>query len=237
MSDQRLPRSGDRIRRIPELAHYDRATIDAVLDAGMVAHVGIVDAGGEPVVIPMAYARSGDEVVVHGSVASRLMRHGAAGAAGAPDGQRVVCLTVTLLDGLIVARSLFESSMRYRSVVVRGVPRSIEDPEEKSAALLALSDRLIPGRVSEARLPTEKELAATRVFALSLDGATAKVGDGFSDDPPDDVSLPIWAGVVPLETTWGPPEPSPDLADGIAVPPSVSALAHDPRLERPERSG
>ena len=220
------PTERSAVRRLADLAAYDRGTVDAVLDAGLVAHVGLVDADGDPVVIPMAYARLGDRVVVHGSAASRLMR---LGGAGAP-----VCLTVTLLDGLVVARSLFESSMRYRSVVVRGVAMPVEGIEERRAALVALSDHLIPGRSVEARLPTDKELAATRVFAVDLTEASAKVSAGFPDDPPEDLALDIWAGVVPLEQSWGAPVPAPDLRPGIAVPPSVSALANDPRLVGPE---
>ena len=213
------------LRRQADLAAYDRPTVDSILDAGLVAHVGLVDADGTPVVIPMAYARLGDRVVVHGSVASRLMR-GGSGAA--------VCLTVTILDGLIVARSLFESSMRYRSVVVRGVAVAVERADDRREALLALSERLIPGRSLEARLPNEKELAATRVWAVELDECSAKVSVGFPEDPADDVALDVWAGVVPLLRRWGDPVAAPDLRRGIPVDPSVSALAADPRLVGPE---
>lgn len=213
------------LRRQADLAAYDRATIDSILDAGLVAHVGLIDAHGDPVVLPMAYARLGDRVVVHGSVASRLMR-GGSGAA--------VCLTVTILDGLIVARSLFESSMRYRSVVVRGVAQGVEGSEERRQVLVALSERLIPGRSGEARPPTDKEVAATAVFAVDLTEASAKVSVGFPEDPADDVALEVWAGVVPLDRRWGASVASPDLRAGVPVPPSVSALAADPRLVGPE---
>lgn len=205
------PRSG--VRRLEHLARYDRPTIDAILDAGVVAHVGVVDAEGQPFVIPMVYGRDGDRVLVHGSAASRTVRAGAAGAS--------MCLTVTLLDGLVVARSLFESSLRYRSVVVLGHATPIDDPDAKLAALLVLSERLMPGRVAEARLPNDTELAATRVFALPLDEASAKVSAGFSDDSDTDVALPVWAGVVPVVHGLGDPIPAPDLAAGIEVPPSV----------------
>ena len=177
--------------------------IDAVLDAARVAHVGVVDAEGQPFVLPVAFARMGDEVVVHGSVASRLLRAGAAGAK--------VCLTVTLLDGLIVARSLFESSMRYRSVVVLGTPRLVTDPAEQAAALAALADHLLPGRAAEVRPSSDVELRQTHVLALSLAEASAKVGDGWPDDPPDDVASDAWAGVLPVESRFGGPQPAPDL--------------------------
>ena len=222
-----------RVRRISELASYDREVIDRILDAGTVAHIGVVgppdgapdvagDGLGQPFVIPTIYARVGDDVLVHGSVASRMLR---AGASGAP-----MCLTVTLVDGLIVARSLFESSMRYRSVVVLGRAREVSDPVEKLAALLTLSDRLIPGRVDEARGPTDLELRRTMVFALPLQECSAKVSDGWPDDGEEDRALEIWAGVVPLRTIAGEPLGAPDLRPGIGVPPSVRRL-----VERPSR--
>lgn len=208
------PSDRTRLRRLSDKASYDRAVIDAILDEGLVAHVGLVAADGTPVVVPMAYARQGDRVVVHGSAASRLIRAGAGGAD--------VSLTVTLLDGMVVARSLFESSMAFRSVVVVGTAVPIDDPAEQLAALLHLSDRLIPGRVAEARAPTPKELAATRLFALPLDEATAKVSDRTITDDPADLHLPIWAGFIPLTLTHGAPDPAPDLEVGIECPPSVA---------------
>lgn len=219
------PSERTRVRRIADKAAYDRPTIDAILDAGMIAHLAIVDDQGQPFSVPCAYARIGDEVAFHGSVASRLLRSSATGP---------MCLTVTLLDGLVVARSLFESSMHYRSVMVVGSARRIVDPVEQSEALLALSERLIPGRVAEARGPSEVELRQTSVMALRLDEASAKVSDAWPDDGPDDVALPIWAGVVPLRQSWGTPAPAPDLPPGIGVPASVSSLADDHRLVRPQ---
>jgi hypothetical protein len=208
-----------RVRRIAELARYDRAVIDAILDAATVGHIGVVGDDGQPFVLPVACARFGDEVLVHGSVASRLLRAGTAGAS--------VCLTVTLVDGVIVARSLFESSMRYRSVVVLGRAREIDDPDEKFAALMALSDHLIPGRPAEVRATTDVELRQTKVFALPLDEASAKINDGWPDDPPEDVASDTWAGVVPLSVRAGAPEPAPDLRGGIDVPDSVRGLSSD----------
>lgn len=209
------PSDRARVRRIAEKAHYDRATIDAILDDGLVAHVGLVAADGTPVVIPTAYARQGDRVLVHGSAASRLIRTGAKGAA--------MSLAVTHLDGMVVARSLFESSMAYRSVVVMGTARPIDDPDEKLEALLHLSDRMLPGRVAEARRPNAKELAATRVFALPLDETTAKVSDHTVDDADADLELPIWAGFIPLQLVRGDAAPAESLAPGLPVPPSVQA--------------
>lgn len=207
------PSERTRIRRIAEKARYDRPTIDAILDAGLVAHVGLVTGDGSPVVVPMAYARLGDRVVVHGSAASRLVR---TASGGVP-----MSLAVTLLDGLVVARSLFESSMAYRSVVVVGVAHSIDDPDEKLTALLHLSDRMIPGRVEEARAPTTKEFAATRLFAIGLDEATAKVSDDSITDDPADLDLPIWAGFVPVRLVADAPVAAPDVDRSLSVPPSV----------------
>lgn len=209
------PSDRTRIRRIAEHGRYDRPTIDAILDAGLVAHVGLIDRTGSPVVVPMAYARIGDRVVVHGSAASRTVR---AGAAGLP-----MCVTVTLLDGLVVARSLFESSMRYRSVVVMGDALAVDDPAEKLEALLQLSEHLMPGRTAEARHPSTKELQATRLFALTLDEASAKVNDGFPTDDPADLALDVWAGVVPMRTVLDQPVDAPDLREGITLDPSVRA--------------
>lgn len=207
------PSERTRLRRIAEKAAYDRSTIDAVLDAGLIAHIGLVATDGTPVVIPTVYARMGDMVVIHGSAASRLIRTGTAGAA--------LSLTVTLFDGMVVARSLFESSMAYRSVVVVGTAEAIDEPEAKLAALLHLSDRMIPGRVDEARLPTEKELRATRLFSLPLTEATAKISDETITDDLDDLGLPIWAGFIPVRQVAGSPIPSPDVIPGIDIPTSV----------------
>lgn len=213
------PSDRTRVRRIPEHASYDRAVIDAILDEALVAHLGLVAADGTPVVIPTLHARRGDEVLVHGSTASRAIR---TGASGAP-----ISLAVTLLDGVIVARSLFESSMAYRSVVIVGAARAIDDPDEKLEALLALSERLIPGRSAEARLPDAKELAATRVLAIPLDEATAKVSPPVVTDAERDLGLPIWAGVIPLSTTVGAPVADPSVPPGVEVPPSVGRFERE----------
>jgi hypothetical protein len=203
-----------RVRRLPEQAVTDAAALRAVLDAGLVAHVGIADAAGQPFVLPVAYARDGGRVLFHGSTGSRLFR---ALAGGAP-----ACLTVTLLDGLVVARSLFHSSMRYRSAMVLG-RCAVLDGDAKSAALDRISEHLMPGRPAEARGPSAKELAATLVLALPLDEASVKVGAGGPDDEPEDLDLPVWAGVVPIAESFGAPRDAPDLAAGLAPPAYVRA--------------
>jgi hypothetical protein len=191
----------------------DRAALDAVLDAGRVAHVAVVT-DGQPLVVPVAYARDGDRVLVHGSTGSRLFR---SLAAGAP-----TCLTVTLYDGLVLARSAFESSMHYRSAMVLGTATPVEG-EAKDAALRVVTEHLLPGRWAEARHPSRKELASTLVLALPLTEWSLKVSDGPPDDDPADVSLPVWAGVVPVRETYGTPQPAPDLPAGIPVPDYVLA--------------
>lgn len=189
------------IRRHPERGSDELNVIRGILAEGLVAHVGIIDAQGSPVVIPMAYALDDDGILIHGSVASRLMRS-----------EGPICVTVTLLDGLVVARSLFNSSMNYRSVVVTGVPEVL-DGEERERALLVLSDFLLPGRVGNAREPSRPEIRQTTVWRLSLEGASAKIRTGPpKEDPASDYELPYWGGVVPVRTVFGAPE-----SDGAGV--------------------
>lgn len=206
------------VQRLPEKQVHDRATLDAVLDAGRVAHVAVLDDAGQPYVVPVAYARDGDRVLFHGSSASRLFR---SLAAGAP-----TCLTVTLLDGLVVARSVFESSMHYRSAMVLGSATSLS-ARAKLDALERVSEHLMPGRWSDARGPNQKELAATLVLSLPLDEWSVKVSDGPPDDAAADRDLPVWAGVVPLHAQpYGEPAPAPDLRHAVAVPDYVQAWTH-----------
>ena len=202
------------MRRLPEKAVHEREVLHAILDAGLVAHVGVVDSSGQPYVVPVGYARDGDRVLFHGSTASRLFL---ALAQGAP-----TCFTVTLLDGLVVARSLFESSMHYRGVMVLGHCVKLAD-DEKLAALDAISDHLMPGRRTDAREPNRKELAATNVLALSLEEASVKVSASPPDDNEEDLDLPIWAGVIPLRESFGEPIDAPDLALPHDVPAYVRA--------------
>jgi nitroimidazol reductase NimA-like FMN-containing flavoprotein (pyridoxamine 5'-phosphate oxidase superfamily) len=208
------PSDRSRVRRVPARAHYDRATIDAILDEALVAHLGFA-VDGQPYVIPTLHARVGDLVYVHGSAASRaIMTAGR----GLP-----VCLTATLLDGLVLARSAFHHSMNYRSVVVLGQARYVEGPDERLAALEAFTERLVPGRWGEVRPPTRQELKGTRVLALPLDEASAKVRSGGPVDDDEDYALDVWAGVVPLALAAGEPEPDERLAPGIAPSETVTA--------------
>ncbi len=195
---------------MPENARYDRVTVDAILDAALICHLGLVH-DGQPIVIPTLHARVGDEVFVHGSAASRALRT-------MRDGVDA-CLTATLLDGIVLARSVFEHSVNYRSVVVLGRATAVEGAEDKLAALEAFSEKLLPGRWGDARRPTAKELKATSVLRLPLDEASAKVRVGPPDDgDTPDAELDIWAGVIPLVMRALPPVPDPSLRPGIPVP-------------------
>jgi nitroimidazol reductase NimA-like FMN-containing flavoprotein (pyridoxamine 5'-phosphate oxidase superfamily) len=191
-------RPADRIRvkREPQRARYDRETIEAILDEALICHLGF-EVDGQPYVIPTLHARVGDRLYVHGSAASRLLRHLAGGAP--------VCATVTLVDGLVLARSVFNHSVNYRSAVVFGTATLVEG-DEKREALRALTDQLAPGRWDEARQPTAKELKATWILSLPLDEASAKVRTGPEEDEPEDLDLPVWAGVVPVHLAAEPSE-------------------------------
>ena len=192
-----------RVRRLPERGVFDRETLDAILDAGSFAHVAFLD-GEQPFCIPLLHARLGDEVLVHGSTASRAFR---VLGRGVP-----TCLTVTLLDGLVLARTVFEHSANYRSAILLGSFRRIEEPDAKLAALEALVERLVPGRWSEAVLPNAQELKATSVLALPIAACSAKVRTGPPDaDNRPDAGAP-WTGVVPVVTRFGTPEPEPGSA-------------------------
>jgi nitroimidazol reductase NimA-like FMN-containing flavoprotein (pyridoxamine 5'-phosphate oxidase superfamily) len=218
MTENQLPAPGstDRttIRRLPEKTVNDRATGYAILDAGFVAHVSVLGDGGQPYVVPVGYARDGDRVLFHGSTGSRLFR-------GLADGQPT-CLTVTLLDGMVLARSTFESSMQYRGVMVLGTCTVLEGTD-KDHALEVITEHLLPGRWTEARHPNKKELAATLVLALPLAEMSVKVSEGPPDDEDDDVARPIWAGTVPIVEAFGAPVPAPDLLEPHPVPDYVKA--------------
>jgi nitroimidazol reductase NimA-like FMN-containing flavoprotein (pyridoxamine 5'-phosphate oxidase superfamily) len=208
------PSERSRVRRAPKRADYDRETIDAILDEALVAHLGFV-ADGQPYVIPTLHARVGDEVLVHGSAASRMVTLLGAGVPA--------CLTVTLIDGLVLARSAFHHSMNYRSVVVLGNARFVEGPEERERALEAFTEKLLPGRWDEVRRPSRQELKGTRVLALPLTEASAKVRTGGPVDDEEDYASDVWAGVIPLTLTPDAPHPDERLRDGIAPSPSVAA--------------
>lgn len=206
-----------RVRRIPEQGHYERATIEAALDRGLMAHVAFAD-GDQPYCIPMLYTRSGAEVYIHGSTGSRAVRTLARGVPA--------CLTVTRLDGIVLARSVFEHSANYESVVVLGRFRPVDDPAERLAAFEAFTEKLLPGRWAEARRPNRKELSATVILAVGIEEASVKARSGGPDDDDSpDAELDVWAGAIPLHTSYGAPEPSPGLRHGIGVPDSVTRLA------------
>jgi len=204
------PSARTRVKRVHDLAAYDRATIDAILDAALVCHLGF-EREGQPYVIPTLHARIGDMLYVHGSAASRTVR---ALGEGIP-----ACVTVTLLDGIVLARSVFEHSINYRSVVVLGTASQVTDPDEKNAVLEAFTEKLLPGRWADARQPTRKELKATGVLSLPIDEASAKVRTGDPDDGASpDADLDVWAGHIPLVVHALPPVPAPELRPGIPVP-------------------
>ncbi len=212
------------LQRLRERGRTDRAELDAVLNAGLVCHLGVV-IDGEPVVLPTGYGRIGGTLYLHGSSANRSLL--------AADGQQV-CVTVTLLDGLVCARAVFHHSMNYRSAVIFGAARLVTDPAEKLAALRAVTDHLVPGRWEHAREPTRKELAATAVVAVPLDEASVKVRSGGPKDDPEDYDSGIWAGVLPAALTFGPAEPDPALPPGVEIPGHIAALAGRPRGAAPD---
>ena len=205
-----------RLHREPERGSHDPEEIRSIIDAAPICHLGLTDSDGRPLVIPTIHARVGDVLYIHGSVASRTIRRLAEGID--------VCCTITLVDGIVVARSAFWSSMNYRSVMVFGRSRLVEDSDELALALAAIVDRMIPGRTAEVRESTDLELRATRVIAIPLDEASAKVRTGDPNDDPADLAGNAWAGVVPFTQLVGVPIPAENLSAGIDVPPSVQRI-------------
>jgi nitroimidazol reductase NimA-like FMN-containing flavoprotein (pyridoxamine 5'-phosphate oxidase superfamily) len=214
-----VPRT--RPTRSTERVSYDRETVHAVLDEGVVCHVGFV-VDGRPVVLPQLHARVGERLYLHGSTGARALL--AARGGGLP-----VCATVTLVDGLVLARSAFHHSINYRSVVVHGIAQVVDDPEEKAAALQSLVEAVAPGRSAATRGPDRKELAATTVLVLPLEEVSVKVRTGPPVDEPEDLELPYWAGVLPLTTVPGVPVPAPELPEGAPVPAHVSSWSRPAR--------
>jgi len=205
-----------RLKRLRERGHYDRKTVYEILDAGLVCHVGYV-IDGQPYVTATAYWRDGNHVYWHGSSASKMLRHLKGGVP--------VCFTVSLLDGLVLARSGFHSSVNYRSVMALGPARLVADRDEKLAALTVFTERLTPGRWDELKPPTEQELKATTVISLELDEVVAKVRTGPPKDDEEDLSLPVWAGVVPVATVIGEAEADPLLSPDIPAPDYLTRIA------------
>lgn len=207
MSDAPTPRT--KVKRLPERASYDRALIDSILDEALICHVGFVH-GGAPVVIPTIHARIGNTLYFHGSPASRMLREMRSG--------ETVSVNVTLLDGLVVARAAFHNSMNYRSVVLFGEPRIVDDPAEKRQALEAVTEHVLPGRWVDSRPMTDKETKGTLVAALPIDEVSAKVRAGGPGDDDADYELAIWAGVIPLRLAPGDPIEDPRQRVRVPIP-------------------
>ena len=203
------------MRRLPARGSHDRETIDAILDEALVCHLGFVH-DGRPAVIPTLHARVGDQVFIHGSSASRMLRALAGGIEA--------CLTVTLVDGLVLARSAFHHSINYRSVVLYGTATPVTEPAEKERALEAFTEKLVPGRWPDVRWPNRKELKATAALALPIREGSAKVRTGQPIDDEEDYALEAWAGIVPIRTEMLDPIPDPQLGNGITTPEHVRAL-------------
>jgi uncharacterized protein len=207
------------LHRLRERGRLDRADLDAVLEAGLICHLGVI-IDGAPVVLPTGYGRIGEQLYLHGSSANSSLLAAA--------GQQV-CVTITLLDGLVCARAVFHHSMNYRSAVIFGTARLVTDAAEKLAALQAVTNHLVPDRWDNARAPNGKELAATAVIAMPLDEASVKVRAGGPKDDPEDYESGIWAGVLPSALTFGPVEPDPDRTADVPIPDHIAALAGRPR--------
>ncbi|MBV9946484.1 MAG: pyridoxamine 5'-phosphate oxidase family protein [Myxococcales bacterium] len=216
MSDY-APTARTTLHRRPARAAYDRDTVHAILDEALVCHLGFA-VDGQPFVLPTTFAREGERLVVHGAAAGRLMRHLAGGAPA--------CLTVTLLDGLVLARTAFHHSMNYRSVVVLGTAREIVDRTEKRAAVAAIVDKVSPGRSQRARPPNDKEIDATAVLSLPIAEVSAKIRSGPPLDGPEDAAIPVWAGVLPLALAAGRLEPDGPGGLGFEEPERPAGLLH-----------
>lgn len=210
----------NRISRLPKRGHYDRETVYGILDEALICHVAFVE-DGQPYVIPTLHARSGDDLLLHGASTSRMLLHAAAG--------HPLSIGVTLVDGIVLARSIFHHSINYRSVVLFGQGGLVEEPEAKLAALAAFSERLLPGRWADSRQPNPVEMKATAVIRIPIEMASAKVRVGPPGDDEEDVALPHWAGVLPLRQAVGEPLPAPNLAEGIALPDYLQAFMAEHR--------
>jgi nitroimidazol reductase NimA-like FMN-containing flavoprotein (pyridoxamine 5'-phosphate oxidase superfamily) len=221
LSRMPAPTPRTQVHRLPERGVYDREQIDRILDEALICHVAFVDEAGGPRCLPTIHARAGDTIYLHGSRAARpwkALRDGAE-----------VCLVATIVDGLVLARSFFEHSMNYRSVVVYGKAREVTDHEELHVAARAIASHVAPGREDEARMPTDDEYRQTLLLAVPLGEASAKVRTGPPKDKEEDLDLSIWAGLLPLATVPGEPIPAPNLPPGVEVPRSVAGYARPGR--------
>lgn len=206
----------NRVRRMPKRGAYDKETIYAIVDEALICHVGLIE-DERPIVIPTIHARDGDKILLHGASTSRLLKHVGAG--------HDICITVTHLDGLVLARSVFHHSMNYRSAVLFGKGAFIEEPGEKMRALEIFTEKLIPGRWDDARQPTAIESKATHIVSVEIDTASAKVRVGPPGDDDEDYNLDVWAGVLPMRTVFGELDADSQLKDGITVPSYLNAYA------------
>lgn len=204
----------NRVKRLPKRAHYDQQTIQAIFDEALICHVGFSD-GEQPYVIPTIHGRQGETLYLHGALASRLLKHIAAG--------KPVCVTATLVDGIVFARSIFHHSMNYRSAVVFGKGRLVENSAEKLEALEVISEHIAKGRWKDARSPNDQELAATMVIAIEIESGSAKIRSGPPVDDEADLNLPVWAGVLPLAIATGEVIEDQDLAGSIVAPEYVKS--------------
>lgn len=221
MSTSHFPKTRrNTVKRLPKRGDYDRATIYPIIDSALVCHVGFV-IDGQPYVIPTIHARRDDSLIMHGSAASRMFEHIASG--------EQICVTITHVDGLVLARSTFHSSMNYRSAVVFGRGRLIEEQQEKLDALAILTERLMPGRWADTRQPTPQELKGTFVVEIEIESASAKTRTGPANDDEEDYALPMWAGVLPVHMSWGQPIDDPRLAEGIEVPEYIAKVLAAPQ--------
>ncbi len=209
MDDTTTGTNRTRVKRLPDRGHYDRDTIYSILDEAFICHVGFA-VDGQPYVIPTGFARIGGDLYIHGSAASRMLRNVAQGID--------ICVTVTLIDGLVLARSAFHHSINYRSVVILGKAKLVENTDEKNKALEAFTEHIIPGRWADVRWPTEIELKATSVLKLAIEEASAKIRTGDPKDDEEDYEMNVWAGVVPLSVETGVPLDDAKLGAGITPP-------------------
>lgn len=215
MADQYTTGKQNRVRQLQEYAAYDRATVHAVLDAALVASVAFVQ-DGKPVVVPMIYGRESETIFLHGARKARIIR--------LLEKNDTACMNVTLVDGIVFARSAFNSSMNYRSATVFGSPRLVDGNDEKLQAMRAISEHTMPGRWNELREPLEREIQSTGVIALDIESASAKISNDMPDDEDEDYDIPIWAGVLPISTTTGTLEGDDYLLEGVAPSPFLRAL-------------
>ena len=216
MTDEITTTERTELRRVPERGHFDRETVNAIIDEAMICHVGIVDQDGRPVVIPTFHGRDGDDLLIHGSAASRLLRTAR---------NSEISVSITLIDSLVVARSAFHHSANYRSVVLFGVPEHITDDDEAYGALDVLVEALIPGRSGEVRPHTRNEIKATSVLRLPITEASAKIRNGPPVDDEEDMDAEVWAGLLPIETTFGEPVIADDMR--MDLPPSPSIASYE----------